>query len=457
MNKLFLGGDVSKGYTDFIILDSRKTIIEDVFQLDDTFEGHSKLYEIISTLLKNDPDAILYAGLESTGGLENNWYNFLFNLANILNVKIARINPIGPHNLQKASLERNGSDAISARYIAEYMIAFPEKVSYNVDDPYVALRKQWNFIETMKKQKTQLLNQLSLYIYEAFPFLSKYCRKGIPNWLLQLLIKYPSASKLAKARGLNKIPYISNKRAQSIVGDAKQSVGSADDETTAFVIKAIVGQILIFKKTIETHKEHMIKSCELKEVDILTSYPGIGVYSAIGLILNIISIERFPSAKHLASYFGVHPKFKISGDKTSGVRMSKTGRSEPRKILFMIVRSAIIYNPLIREVYARHLQRGKSKMFAIGVCMHKTLRVVYGMLKHQKKFDKKIDDEKQKCSNMTEKKIKEMETKRRFQEESEDAPISYRQKKQRKERKQTQLDSIETFGLAASSSLSKTF
>jgi len=38
MSNYYLGCDVSKGYADFIILDSGKKIIEHVFQIDDTSE-----------------------------------------------------------------------------------------------------------------------------------------------------------------------------------------------------------------------------------------------------------------------------------------------------------------------------------------------------------------------------------------------------------------------------------
>jgi hypothetical protein len=32
-----------------------------------------------------------------------------------------------------------------------------------------------------------------------------------------------------------------------------------------------------------------------------------------------------------------------------------------------------------------------EKMAAIGLCMHKTLRIIYGMLKHNMAFDPEID------------------------------------------------------------------
>jgi len=200
MSNYYLGCDVSKGYADFIILDSAKKIIEPVFQLDDTFEGHNQFYRFLQDFFKQYPGATLFSAVESTGGLENNWLSLFKKLSDLMDIKATRINPVGPNALHKASLKRNSNDAISAKLIAEYLITYPEKVNYTSDDPYISLRKQWNLIEMYKKQKTQLLNQLSILLYTSMPFLVKYCKDGTPHWLLNLLSKYPCSSKLTKTK-----------------------------------------------------------------------------------------------------------------------------------------------------------------------------------------------------------------------------------------------------------------
>ena len=90
MPNFYLGCDVSKGYADFIVLDSGKKIIEPVFQLDDTFEGHNRLYNFLQNLFNRYPDTTLFCAVESTGGLENNWLALFKRLADIMTVKSAR-------------------------------------------------------------------------------------------------------------------------------------------------------------------------------------------------------------------------------------------------------------------------------------------------------------------------------------------------------------------------------
>lgn len=59
-----LGIDVSKGYADFVILDENKRVVEDNFQLDDTFEGNNQLFRVLSGLLAKYPDSNLFAAVE---------------------------------------------------------------------------------------------------------------------------------------------------------------------------------------------------------------------------------------------------------------------------------------------------------------------------------------------------------------------------------------------------------
>ena len=123
------------------------------------------------------------------------------------------------------------------------------------------------------------------------------------------------------------------------------------------------------------------------------------------------------------------------------MRMSKEGRSQPREILFMVTLVAIQHNPIIQEVFAKNLSKGKCKMDAIGVCMHKMLRIIYGMLRTNTPFNPEIDRQNQKKSHQKRKGSMDKKL-RRYQKQDPDAPISYRQNKKRKEQHQSQGDQI---------------
>ena len=234
MKPFYLGIDVSKGYSDFMIVNAKKQPAIQGFQLDDTFDGHRCLYNILSRFLADHSESTLFAAVESTGGYEDNWYNSLIQFQGSLNIQTARLNPYGVAHNSKADLKKNTTDKISAQSIAEYLVAHPEKVVYQKDDQHAGLRKQWGFIKMLNKQCTQFLNQLNTLLYTASPELLHYCQNGMPDWVLKLLVKYPGAAKLKKARvkTVAKIPYVSQKRAQQVIAEAKRSVASTTDPVT---------------------------------------------------------------------------------------------------------------------------------------------------------------------------------------------------------------------------------
>jgi len=438
-NEYFMGCDVSKGYADFIVLDKSKRCIEHAFQLDDTFAGHNCLYQKLERFFADHPQSRLYAGVESTGGYENNWYQAMRQYQGIFDIKVARLNPCGVHASSRADMKRTITDAVSAKTIAEYLIAYPDKVSYENEDPWASLRKQWSFVQMLTKQKTQLLNQLESLVYTANPEILRYCQDGVPDWILTLLGRYPTADNLAKARisDIARIPYVSKQRAKTLKAQAKTSVASSLDETTRQLITATVTQIKALKRAIHAQTRILSGQCSPPEVELLKTFNGIGDYSAIGLLLEIQSVKRFASVKKLASFFGLHPVFKISGDGSSGFRMSKQGRKAPRSILYMVAMSAIKSNPLIRDLYQEKVSGGMTKMAAVGLCMHKILRIVYGMLKNNTPFNPDIDRKNREKARHSEGAPKTDKT-RRYQTYDENAPVSKRGKKRRLERQSSQ-------------------
>jgi transposase len=438
--KIYLAGDVSKGYADWIILSEKKQVLHENFQLDDTRDGHSKLYSVIAEYNNKYKDLEIFAAIESTGGYENNWYHTLKSYQNVFNIKVARINPAGVNFNRLASMKRNVTDAISALCIAKFMIEHPENILYDVDEFWKSLRRHWNFVEMQKMQRVQTINQLETLLYSANPTLMRFKNDTFPNWLLELIIQCPTASLLAQAKPeeLAKIPYLSLSRASEIVAEAKQSIASATDDNAALLVKQIALQIKLFNQNIDSQMKLIEHDFQCFEIDLLTSFIGIGSVSAIGMLLEIGTIKRFPTVKNFCSYFGLHPKFKQSGDKIIGVRMSKQGSPNMRKILFNVTKCAIVHNLLIKELYESKVAEGMEKMAAIGVCMHKVLRIIYGILKNGSSFDATVDTKNKERSKSKEKEKKQAETtyvkkNRRYQDFDKKAPVSKRQTKKRKE------------------------
>ncbi|MGH2612892.1 MAG: IS110 family transposase [Rhabdochlamydiaceae bacterium] len=445
-SKGYLGIDVSKGYADFLLLDSSKKVVESNFQLTDTKDGRQVLGKQIARW-KAEGLKELYCGVESTGGYENNWYAFLKGLQAQGGVFVCRLNPKGVKSSGDASLKRTITDSVSAEMIASYLLKFPEKADYGTsyvsDNGVKEGRQHLTSIRMLQKQKVQLSNQLEKLLYQYFSEILIYCRNTMPVWLLNLLIEYPTAS-LAREAGskyLSKIKGISVDKAEAIIKKVKESDQIVNPQM-AHLITMTAKEIL--------HKEMLIRAEKLdlssiykssEDVKLIVSMIGIGTDSAVIIALEIEDVTRFDTAGKFASYFGVHPTFKQSGDGMWGNHMSKKGRSEIRATLYMACLSGIRFNPVLRALYARFRAKGMTHRQATGVLMHKMLRMIYGILKSRKPFDPEIDKqnqekaaEKQEEKKDTEKKERQVkkQSKHRFQPIALDAPISRRNHTERK-------------------------
>jgi len=179
----------------------------------------------------------------------------------------------------------------------------------------------------------------------------------------------------------------------------------------------------------------MSKHCSGEELEILTSFKGIGTDSAVGLLFIIGDVNRFATSKKISSYIGVHPALCDSGDGKKEVHMSKKGSKEARVILFNVTKSAIVDNEMINGLYEGYLGKGKCPMSAIGILMHKIFRIIYGMLKHRQKYDPSIDEANRNKTGEKKKNIdkskQETDKNRRYQPHDQSAPISRRQAKKR--------------------------
>ena len=446
--KWYLGIDVSKGYADFVFLAEDLEKMEETFQLDDTRSGHEKLKSWLGSLFKRYPGLQIDSAVESTGGFENNWYSLIVQLHSIFAIRVARLNPSVVKNASKALLNANKTDAESARDIATYLKRYEDQVDYTCSESqYSAFRSLHNHLQLVTKQKTQVINEMKQLLYSSFPELQRFCKQGVPNWVLEILARYPSPSKLAKIKPekLSKIKGITMEKAEKLIEKAKASVSSRDTLTDEFLITTMAADIAQKQQTVKKLKAYLAENCKGKETELLQSIIGIGAYSATAIMIQIEDVKRFASPKELASYFGLHPIIKISGDKKMESRMSKQGRPAIRAILYMCASSAVLADSHMHSIYARHRAKGKNHKQAIGVIMHKMIRIIWGVLHHQQPYDSSVDtlNQQKNLEQPMRAEIKETEGKRRIQEFDSEAPISRIATKERKVHATSQVGNAE--------------
>ena len=91
--------------------------------------------------------------------------------------------------------------------------------------------------------------------------------------------------------------------------------------------------------------------------------------------------------KSLVAHAGLSPRENSSGDKYGKVRISKIGKSDLRKIMYMPALSCIRHDNYFSSFYLHLLEKGKPKKVAIVAVMRKMILTAMGVLRNQEPFD----------------------------------------------------------------------
>jgi len=115
-------------------------------------------------------------------------------------------------------------------------------------------------------------------------------------------------------------------------------------------------------------------------VELLDSIPGVGVRTAQAIVAEIgVDMERFPSAKHLASWAGVCPgNHESAGTRKSG--QPTKGNKSVRTILVEAAWAATRAKGTFLQAKYQRLVKRMPKQKALGAIAHRLLVISYHLL-----------------------------------------------------------------------------
>lgn len=384
---VFIGMDVSKGYIDMHAINHAGSKLA-AGRFDDTATGHETLRRLIHAQLETSPEEVILVGVEASGGLERNWVRML--RAYDPRVIVAVLNPLAVKRFLAHNLHRSVTDAVSAAGIARYLASGLRLHETRSDPALDGLRELYHCAMAAMHRSTESRNQLQSLLPRVHPDLVQFVRSGIPDWVLQVLGRYPTAAALARAKRstLAAIKHVTDARADALIAAARQSVASQTDAFTGQTIQFLTRDILQQAQTIDELKATICAALHNDPaVQVLRSIPGIGEWSAACLRIEIGLIERFPSAEALTAYAGLDPCYHQSGDRTRTMRISKHGRRHIRALLYMCAVSAVRANPVVAAFYDRLKGAGKPTLVALTAAMRKLLHLVYACWVTDRPFD----------------------------------------------------------------------
>jgi transposase len=151
---------------------------------------------------------------------------------------------------------------------------------------------------------------------------------------------------------------------------------------TAFQVEELFTLPEFTEARMEPLKEKIMESAEpyVREIEILTSMMGVGVFTAIAIIADIIKVDRFKNSKAFTSYLRSAPRVSNSNTSVSVKGTNKKGRKLSSTILTQSLNHVLTASEKLNKWYRRLCEYKKAGLVRTGL-RRKVLTESYQMLK----------------------------------------------------------------------------
>jgi transposase len=199
--------------------------------------------------------------------------------------------------------------------------------------------------------------------------------------------KAPQEDEIARKQWATAVDQLQKQVIQSQNGlEAARASGMLNKELESFyegTITHLNSQLAQAQKRLED----LVQTRFSAQQELLKTIPGIGVKTAIQLLIHTDAFENFEEVKSVVAYVGLDPSSFESGSSIHRKnRISKQGNSRLRKALFMASLSAKRYNPACKALFDRLISKGKQKRQALIAVAHKLLRQAFAVVKNNTEF-----------------------------------------------------------------------
>lgn len=392
MNKIsyFCGVDVAKDSFVASIKNGRFLAKEKTFTMD---RVGFKNFEQTIKRFKED----IIVGMEPTGIYHNNLLNFL----KTRDYNSVVVNPYMLHQFFKFTNNKpTKTDKKDSKTITEFLEFKQntlEKKPQIDDERYSAryfVREKERITQDIARTKTEVKRVLSLVFPEAEALSGVFSKE-----FLSILLEVGAATKIksiSKRRFIRKTEQLSDKgrgRKSKLCPDKIYELAccsiAADYPDYEELLKIKIRRL----NSLLEEREYITKlitekAARLfkKEIEILSSIPGVGQESSIYLMAELVDIKRFNGWRKLIGFCGLDPIIKQSGKFKINCRISKRGNSHARRIAWIMAGCAKRSCPYFREYYLKKRSEGKSYKEAVVATSTKLLRTIYALLNENRCF-----------------------------------------------------------------------
>jgi transposase len=389
----YVGIDVSKDKSDVCIKDENGDDLIQRFKITHNKADLGKLYETIESIKSKTPGKCdVVFGMEATGIYSLPLYSALKRDG----YKVKLYNPIQTNGFRKMNIRRTKTDPIDSAVIADMLrYSEPPQVIEIQDLNIYQLRELVRIRHRLIEKQTQCKVQLVRNIDTVWPDYNKVMKRVLGTASIAILKKYSVPSKvrakyfeqfyeLVKKTSRSKISRIKAEEIYTYAGNVL-TIPELDSVIT-FEIKTLISQLELYDEHIQSIENKIDQMMKLISSKIM-SIPGIGDTLGPIILGEIGSVDRFSNVKKLVAFAGLDPVVSQSGrlENMTGP-ISKRGSPLLRQALFLAANVARQNDDNLKRFYDKKRSEGKHHFSALNAVAAKLLRIVYWVLKNNKKY-----------------------------------------------------------------------
>ncbi|WP_268651593.1 IS110 family transposase [Lactobacillus delbrueckii] len=304
----------------------------------------------------------------------------------------------------KDDLHQNKTDKLDALYLTKLQSEHPQRLAYVQSEEYQELMANNRIYEQASHDLITNRNRLHKAVQLTFPEIEHLLAnpRGKNYWSIALRFPHPDIVLETKEADiidfLKGLSGIGKKRAnditQSLIRLAKVAC-PAVKKNSAHIrgLKMAINNILSAEEECQSSLQEMAKLAPKRDLEILTSIPGIGKNTALRIISELGDIRRFNNPSQLNAFVGVDPQVYESGNLTAHLSISKRGTAIGRKVLYLAINqiqsAKKAGNPChIADYYEKRKRSSETashKKAAIA-SIHKLLRTIFALIKNDQLY-----------------------------------------------------------------------
>ena len=308
--------------------------------------------EILSEYLKyNFPNASYFSTYEA--GFCGFWAHFRLEELGIQNIVV---NPVDVPTTQKD--QKRKSDPIDSSKLGRSLRSNELKGIYiprpETLEDRTMIRVRFTIVKDLVRQKQRIKSLLYLYGIEypdEFQNVNTHWSKRFINWLKTVHLQYTTGT-----------------------------------DALNLMIKEAEQQRLILLEA--TRKVRTLSKTEryAKNIELITSVPGIGLITGMMLLAEIEDIKRFDNSDKLAGLIGIVPDCHSSGLTEKKGEMTSRGQYFMRKGIIECSWVAASKDPALSLAYCNYCKRMEPNK-AITRIARKLINRIFSVLKNEKKYE----------------------------------------------------------------------